>query len=364
MPPPRSIANEEGIISGTIGHDGNNANASANVTELNTSDSGNTTLGSTLVMADEDLQTHLRSMNLSGVQAEPNTRLQTRFSTSNSTAIVQPGAPNNYLYAPSTASYAATTPYYLQNYQGYAPPYYALGGYGMNSTMVPVVAANYPSYNSAVATNTSTRTAAPRSPNGTAPYAQQIPAQGAGVQPYPAQNPMYYVQQYFAEHGRNTLNQGDSRGGNPVGTHQDYARSLSSGAQLGQRNTSFASGYYGGPGFGFMFPYGSAPVPSPVVPGVPMVTNTFVMRHPKFYVPVGVDRSIGSNTIVGQTSNPREELRVPSLLEELRTNTTGTFELADIVDHMVEFRSLFISSFSFLLFVVEGGWPSVCVSHS
>mgnify|MGYP002776883576 CR=1 FL=1 len=339
------VANEQGGV-GANALDGPIVNDNANTTEINTSLSGNATIGSRSLMPNAELLTRLWSMSLSGVETqtqphnlyqppESTNQVQTRGGTSNSAANVQHGVTNNNIYAAATMPYMAANPYY-QTYHGYTPQQYALGAYAVNPTMTPVIA-NYPSYNSTVTTNMNTRTPASESTNRMDLHAQH-PSTLEGLPLYSVQNPMSYLQWYSANDARNALNRGDGRGGNPVETHKEYIGSLHYGAQVGYKSPSSTSAYYASPNIGFLIPYGNSSIASPVIPGLPMVANAFSFRHPIFHIPSGFGQSIAGNHYVGQTSDSGETLRVSSLLEELKNNKARKFELADIAGHMVEFR--------------------------
>ena len=288
-------------------------------------------------------QQHQNPHRISG--PESSNRVQARYNPSNSTTSLQQqvaGATNN-MAAAAAMSYMATNPYY-PSLPAYAP-LYGLGAYtAVNPSLIPAVMANYPSYDT-----TSTRTPPSGSSNGVGVDVQQLykySSQG-GVPLQTLQDPLYYhyLQQYSAENARNALNLGDPRGTygsvdplemqkNQINSLLQLSRAVPYGAQPGNKNNSYAPAYYGAPGIGFVMPYGSSSISSPLLPGSPMVANAFSLRQTDPRIPVGVGRT---NIHMG-TSDSGEEIRGSTLLEELKNNKTRKFELTDIAGHVVEFR--------------------------
>jgi pumilio RNA-binding family len=107
------------------------------------------------------------------------------------------------------------------------------------------------------------------------------------------------------------------------------------GAQPGSKSSSYAPPYYGAPGIGFMMPYGSSSISSPLLPGSPLVGNAFSLRQADPRIPIGAGKN---NIYMGTSSESGEELKGSTLLEELKNNKTRKFELADIAGHVIEFR--------------------------
>ena len=125
-----------------------------------------------------------------------------------------------------------------------------------------------------------------------------------------------------------------------------YSRSGSYGIPMAGNTNSLNlnPGYYGSPpGVGFMMPYASSPVSSPVLPGSPLVPGAFSMRHGDRNLRFSSgSRSTGGNAYMGwpgqNAADMGEEPRGNSLLEELKNNKARRLELEDIVGHVVEFR--------------------------
>jgi pumilio RNA-binding family len=136
--------------------------------------------------------------------------------------------------------------------------------------------------------------------------------------------------------------------GYPIDQKNQYSRTGSYGMPMGNKSNSLSPAYYGSPpGVGFVMPYGSSPVSSPVLPGSPLAPSGFSMRQGDHNLRFPSSGSSGRSTSAGsyntnwqgqKTSDSGEEPKGSSLLEELKNNKTRRFELADIVGHVLEFR--------------------------
>lgn len=326
----------------------------------------------------QGLQQHQQKM--SGL--ESNSRAQGKYNpshTQSANSSSQPGTASNMYAAAAAAatamSYMATNPYY-QNLHSYSPPY---SGYPMNPALLPAMMANYPSSMAhdtgaaaaaaAMAAGMGVRT--PLSPNGMGLDMQQLykyAGQGGGPLPSQMNDPLYYhyLQQYFAEEHRNSVNSVDSsllRGyhmdslemqknhanamfGYPADQKSQFPRSNPYGISMGNKNGSLSPAYYGSPpGVGFVLPYGNSPISSPVLPGSPVLHGGFSVRQAErnFRFPLGTNRTTSGGTYMGwpgqKAGDVGEELKATSLLEELKNNKARRFELSDILGHVVEFSA-------------------------
>ncbi|MCO5588874.1 hypothetical protein L7F22_042835 [Adiantum nelumboides] len=317
---------------------------------------------------------HPQQHQLSGL--ELSTRAQAKFGASNSQPSVQPtsGTNNtNNMYAAAAAaamSYMAANPYY-QGLQAYAP-HYGLGGY-MNPALIPVMMANYPAYDTAAAAAVAAGMGAraPGSPNGAGLDMQQLykyTGQAGASMQSPLQDPLYYhyLQQYSTEDARNALNLSDpsllrgypldslemqknhlnSMFGYSADQKSQLPRSGSYGLPLGSKPASLSPAYYGSPPtVGFVMPYGSSPISSPMFPNSPLVPSAFSLRQQadrNFRFSLGGARTPGGGAYMswqGQKLSDGGEDKGSSLLEELKNNKTRRFELGDIAGHVVEFSA-------------------------
>lgn len=191
---------------------------------------------------------------------------------------------------------------------------------------------------------------------------------GSGFQ-LPIMDPIYA--QYLhnaAIHPAATLD--PSLGRNYLGTsHMDLSEYQKAylGALLSQqklqygmpflgKSSSLNNGFFGGHAFGLGMPYPASPlsssVLSPLGSGSPVMQNERLSRSPSFMR----SAAIGSMGSWNLENGDMEENYASSLLDELKNNKTRSFELSDIVGHVVEFRYCFCCShIHFLILHVNAG---------
>ncbi|XP_010935724.1 pumilio homolog 1 [Elaeis guineensis] len=177
---------------------------------------------------------------------------------------------------------------------------------------------------------------------------------GSGFQ-LPIMDPLYaqylHSSSNAAIHAAATLD--PSLGRNYLGTsHMDLSeyqkaylgalltqQKLQYGMPLPGKSGSLNHGFFGGHAFGLGMPYPASPlsssVLSPLGSGSPAMQNERLSRSPSFMRSAAVG-SMGSWNL---ENGVMEENYASSLLEELKSNKTRSFELSDIVGHVVEFSA-------------------------
>ncbi|GAA0181269.1 RNA metabolism protein [Lithospermum erythrorhizon] len=107
----------------------------------------------------------------------------------------------------------------------------------------------------------------------------------------------------------------------------------------GKNISSNYHGYYGNPSYGLGMSYMGSPLASPVVPtspvgpGSPMQHNNFNTRFS------GGVRNLAGGVMGPWQLNGTDNSFASSLLEEFKSNKTRSFELSEIVGHVVEFSA-------------------------
>lgn len=108
------------------------------------------------------------------------------------------------------------------------------------------------------------------------------------------------------------------------------------------------NGFYGNPAFGLGMHYQENPISSSILsslgPGSPLRQNDRLSRFPS----ITRNSTRGSAESWSLDNSTIDEVFVSSLLDEFKNNKARSFELSDIVDHVVEFRYLFF----ILLYIV------------
>lgn len=103
---------------------------------------------------------------------------------------------------------------------------------------------------------------------------------------------------------------------------------------------SFNHGYYGNPSYGFGIPYTGIPMADPLRPSVGSGTAVFHNERISHYASMirgSMGGGIGSwHSGIG---NNMEGIFVSTLLDEFKNNKTRSFELSDIVGHVIEFST-------------------------
>lgn len=103
------------------------------------------------------------------------------------------------------------------------------------------------------------------------------------------------------------------------------------------KSGGFNHGYYGNPSYGFGMPYPGNPMVNSVLPSVGSGSPGF--QNEQFSHFTSMMRSSMGGSIGPWLSDGNMEGRFAStLLDEFKTNKIRSFELSDIIDHVVEFR--------------------------
>ncbi|KAH7366214.1 hypothetical protein KP509_18G068300 [Ceratopteris richardii] len=306
-------------------------------------------------------------------ELDPNLRNQGKYTpqSQTSTACSQSGTASSMYAAAAAATamtYMATNPYY-QNLHSFSPQF---GAFPTNPALFPAVMPNYPSsmpLDTAVAAGVGARVSlSPGNMGLDMQHVYKYPGQGASPLPSQISDPLYYhyLQQYLTDDGRSSANSMESsflRGYHldPLEmqkTYQSgmfnftaeqksqYSRSSPYGVPMGSKNGSLSPAYYGSPpGVGYLLPYGSPPLSSPMFPGSPVLPGGLSLRQAEhnFRFPLGLNRNSPGGAYMGwpgqKTGDLREELKSSSLLDELKNNKSRRFELSDIIGHVVEFSA-------------------------
>ncbi|KAJ6845920.1 pumilio-like protein 1-like [Iris pallida] len=107
------------------------------------------------------------------------------------------------------------------------------------------------------------------------------------------------------------------------------------------KSSSLNHNYYGNPAFGLGMTYPGSPVAGPVLPTSPVGPGSPLrLGERSMRLPSGVRNLAGG--VIGSwhpDSGHMNESFAPSLLEEFKSNKTKSYELSDIVGHVVEFSA-------------------------
>lgn len=110
-----------------------------------------------------------------------------------------------------------------------------------------------------------------------------------------------------------------------------------------EKNGTVNSGYFCNPSYHVASPYTNSPISSPVLPSSPVahITPSFRQSERSSRITSNTRSSVGG--VVGlwrsENGNDIEEKYGSSLLEEFKTTKTRSFQLSDIVGHVLEFSA-------------------------
>ncbi|KAF8392795.1 hypothetical protein HHK36_021032 [Tetracentron sinense] len=308
-----------------------------------------------------------------------------KFSSVEVQPVLQSSGITPPLYATATAYMTSGNPFYpnMQLSGLFAPPY-SLGGYALNTALLPPFIAGYPPHN-----------ALPTAFDGTAGPSFNARTVGAttggnihgvdmqhlnkfygqlGVTVQPSfADPLYmqYFQHPFedaysassqydplASRGGDIgsqVNAFDSQKGSTVAAYtadQMLQHSRSGGLSIpNPRKGGISSpNYYGSPpSMGALMQYPTSPLASPVLPGSPMGGASFPGRRNEMRSLSGSNRNAGVYSgWQGQRGTERfDDQKTYHFLEELKSSKARRFELSDIAGRIVELRQAFLLTLIF-----------------
>ncbi|XAR63731.1 hypothetical protein NMG60_11023772 [Bertholletia excelsa] len=288
------------------------------------------------------------------------------FSSSEVQPILQSSGFTPTLYHPGAAAYMASANPFYPNFQpsGYFTPQYGVGGYTLNTAALPTLLAGYPFHNAvpvgydgtagpSLSSQTSGTSAGGSIVHGVDmqqlnkfygqygfamqtsladPFHLQYTQQPTGD----AYNFSGQVDPYASRAG-GIANQ--SSASNSQSPHQGSVGLINQNSRRGGISSSH---YYGSPiNTSIPMPFQTSPIASPVLPGSSVGGPGFPGgRSEASFSPV----SGRNNGIYPRWQGPRgvesfNDMRIYSLLEELKSGKGQRFELSDIAGHIVEFSA-------------------------
>ncbi|XP_010263224.1 PREDICTED: pumilio homolog 5 isoform X2 [Nelumbo nucifera] len=304
--------------------------------------------------------------------------VQSKFSSVEVQPVIQSSGVTPPLYATAAAYMASGNPFY-PNLQpsGLFAPQFGLGGYALNTALMPPFMAGYPppgaipmAIDSTAGPSLNARNAGVSNGGNIAPgvdlqhlykfYGQM----GLTVQPS-FTDPLYM--QYFQHPTDDAY--GSSGQYNPltspvgvVGSHVDafdpqkgspvsayaadpksqYQRSGGPSIPSPRKGGITSPSYYGStPNMGVLMQFPTSPLSSPVLPGSPVGGATLPGRRNEMRFPPGSSRNAG---LYSGWQGPRgtdkfDDPKAYSFLEELKSSKARRFELSDIAGRIVEFSA-------------------------
>uniref|UniRef100_A0A1D1Z053 Pumilio 5 n=2 Tax=Anthurium amnicola TaxID=1678845 RepID=A0A1D1Z053_9ARAE len=273
------------------------------------------------------------------------------------------------LYATPTAYMTSGNPFLPNLQSSLFTPQYNLGGYALNTSIMPPFITGYPphgaipvAFDNPNSPNLNVRTTGVTTGGG---ITQGVDLQqlykfyGLPIQPS-FTDPLYmhYIQHppLDAYSGVNQLDPATSRVGAVVNQLDCYNQTKSPSYSPDQRTPYLRSGsisipsprmggaaspnYYGSPpGMGVMMQYATSPLGSPVLPGSPAAGASLpVRRNENTRMPISSNKNMGAYS-GWQGQRGREKIDDPkpfSFLEELKTSKARKYELSDIAGQIVE----------------------------
>lgn len=293
------------------------------------------------------------------------------------------------LYPASGGYMTSPNPFY-PNLQapGLYSPQYGMGGYALNSTVVPPFLAGYPTHGSIPMVFDG-----PASPNFNARMSGSSSggstAHGADMQHFnkfygqlgyavqPSFTDPLYMQYYQQPYGPaynisgqfdplatgggvigSQNNASDSKKGSDVAAggldDQKFQHQRSGVSNLSQGRGGIMNPHYFGnpPNMGILMQYPSSPLASPVLPASPVGGTGISGGRNEMRFPPGPGRyaAVYPGWQGQRGSESFNDPKIYNFLEELKSGKGRRFELSDIAGHIVEFRQVHIAfSFLFLL---------------
>lgn len=282
------------------------------------------------------------------------------------------------LYATAAAYMPSGHPYY-PNFQpsGVYAPQYNMGGYALNSALLPPFMGGYPSHGpipmqfdptsgasfNMRTTGVSTGESIPHL--GDSPHQKFYGQHGLMIQPsFVDPLHMQYFQQPFGDAYSASVQQSRMASGSVTGALADpsmpkdpaFAAYMSDQKLQSPTNGSMSlanqrkggisvGGYYGGPpGMGVMTQFPTSPIASPLLPSSPVGGTSHLARRSDMRLPHGSSRNAGMYSGWQGPQNIFDDSKRPSFLEELKSSNAQKFELSDIAGRIVEFRQCSILS--------------------
>ncbi|KAJ4962183.1 hypothetical protein NE237_022122 [Protea cynaroides] len=273
------------------------------------------------------------------------------------------------LYATATAYMASGNPFY-PNLQpsGLFAPQYGVGGYALNTALLPPFVTGYPSpsaipitFDGTAGPSFSARPAGVSTGGSIAPgvdlqhlykfYGQL----GLTLQP-PFSDPLYmqYIQ-HLSEDAyplasralRSQVDTFDSQKASsaapyPADQKSQYPRSGAVTIPSPRKGEISSTNLYGSPpGMGVLMQFPTSLLASPIMPGSPMGGTSIPGRRNEMRFPLSSSRNPGIYSgWRGQRGTERfDDPKTYSFLEELKSSKARRFDLSDIAGHVVEFSS-------------------------
>ncbi|OVA19220.1 Pumilio RNA-binding repeat [Macleaya cordata] len=298
---------------------------------------------------------------------------QNKLSSVEVQPIFQPSGVSPPLYATATAYMASASPFYpnLQPSGLFAPPY-SLGGYAMNTAVLPPFIAGYPPHSaipmafdttggpSFNARTTGVPTGGSIAPGVDLQHPYKFYGQLGLTVPPSFTDPLYmhYIQ-HPPEDAYSASDQFDplvSRGG-LIGSHSQkgapmaaytadqqtlYQRNGGLSIQNPRKGGVASPSYYGSPpSMGVLMQFPTSPLASPVMPGSPVGRMSPAGRRNDMRFSPGSSKNAGvySGWPGHRGTDKFDDPKTYSYLEELKSSKARKFELSDIAGRIVEFSA-------------------------